>query len=319
MRIKYKAIISLIMMYLIIINSRQLYAQTESWIEPWQKSTISFGLKESISITLSNNKTVKKDIFNIKGTGAIFYVKVDTIVIPTIVTAKHVFYNPNENWSPDSLRIRFSWFEDKPIDEYFGIPIILNNNAKRAWFPHPDSTVDLACISLDFIQDDIGVEKLPILPYSQFANDDDIYQGAQIFVLGYPGSVGMEFWNKAVLREGIISWVAPNEPQKHRILIDCSVFPGNSGGPVFKIPTGIDKFGNLTVGGKYKFLGIVSERRFSPIPVKETRHHRDIVDDTGSYLYSLESIGIGVIEPALRVRELLNAFKNCIKDEIDQR
>ena len=113
---------------------------------------------------------------------------------------RKVVYNAKENWFPDSLRIRFSWFDDKPIDEYFGIPIILNLNGKRTWLSHPDSTVDLACLSIMFLKGDIGIEKRPILPYSQFAKDDDIYQGAQIFVLGYPESVGPDFWTQAMLR-----------------------------------------------------------------------------------------------------------------------
>ena len=294
-------------------------AKTNSWIESWEKATIAIGIKDTIDLRLQNNTILKKEIFKVIGTGVIFYVKVDSIVIPTLVTAKHIFYNPKEKWYPDSLRIRFSWFEDKAIDEYFGIPIYLKENGRKNWFTHPDSSVDLACLSIFFLKGDIGIEKLPILPYSQFASDDDLYQGANIFVLGYPVSIGMEFWTKAILREGIISWIAPIEPGKNRILIDCNVFPGNSGGPVFKMPNGIDKQGNLVLGGKYKFLGIVSERRLSPNPIQAMGHGPIIINPQGSALYSLESMGIGVIEPCTRVLELLNEFKKNLQNKFDTR
>ena len=129
----------------------------------------------------------------------------------------------------------------------------------------------------------------------------------------------MEFWTKAILREGIISWIAPIEPGKNRILIDCNVFPGNSGGPVFKMPNGIDKQGNLVLGGKYKFLGIVSERRLSPNPIQAMGHGPIIINPQGSALYSLESMGIGVIEPCTRVLELLNEFKKNLQNKFDTR
>ena len=317
MRIKIFVVIS-IFIVCFLINSYYSLAQKKSWVEPWQKSTISFGIKDTISVKSPNDSIINKEIYKIVGTGVLFYVKVDIIIIPTIVTAKHIFYNPKNNWFPDSLRIRFSWFEDEPIDEYFGIPIILTSSGKRTWFSHPDTIVDLACISLTHLKGDIGIDKIPVRPYSDFATDNDMYQGAKIFVLGYPGSVGMEFWTKAILREGIISWVAPNEPQKNRILIDCNIFPGNSGGPVFKIPTGMDKYGNLVIGGQYKFIGIVSERRFSPTRVLANGYDYIIIDDKGSTLYSFESIGIGVIEPALRVSELLTEFQYLINKEINR-
>ena len=131
-------------------------------------------------------------------------------------------------------------------------------------------------------------------------------------VLGYPSSVGMEFWTKAILREGIIAWVPPDENYDGKILIDCDVFPGNSGGPVFKVPIGVDKKGTILSGGKIQFIGIVSQRRFSQTQV--ILDNKEIIDP--NKLHSFESIGIGVIEPSMRVTELLNMINTEIQKQL---
>jgi len=295
--------------YLIISPSKSL---CESWLDKWQNCTVALGVIDTVEFISSNNTINKKAIFKVIGSGAIFYVKLDTIVIPTLVTAKHVFYKPSDNWQPDSIRIRFSWFENKPIDEYFGINLLLYQNNHKKWFAHPDSAVDLACYPL-LLGNEIGTKKIPILPYNLFATKEDIFQGASILVFGYPGSVGMEFWTKALLRDGIISWTAPTNPDSNKILIDSNVFPGNSGGPVFLRPTGMDKNGNFVLGNKVKFLGIVSEGRLNPWPIKANGINEIRMGPQRKIIYSLESMGIGVIEPASRVRQLLSEFNKIIK------
>ncbi|MDP2036471.1 MAG: serine protease [Ignavibacteria bacterium] len=279
---------------------------SQSWIDVWQESTISFGIIDSIKYN-NNGKDICRKYYRIIGSGAMFYVKVDTIVIPTIVTAKHIFSLPEENWSPHALNVRFSWDDDKTIFDYFGMQIPLVNGNEKLWFPHPDNNVDLACFPLIYPNIHVIDKKLSILPYSILATQEDLFQGAKIFVLGYPASIGAEYWNKALLREGIISWIAPKSDNKSKLLIDCEVFPGNSGGPVFKVPTGIGRDGSFQVGGQVKFIGIVSQRRFSETPVKIGQE--DVTDAKGKKLYSLESIGIGVVEPAIRVRELLDNMR----------
>ena len=298
---------------LISIGFTNIRSETaeDSWIAIWQKCTVALGKIDSVEIQLTNNVIQKKAYFKVLGSGAIFYVKKDSIVIPTLVTAKHVFHNPDKNWYPDSLKIRFSWFENEPIDEYFGISIVLKDSVNKFWYDHPDTLVDLVCYPL-LLDEDIGIKAFPILPYNLFAKEDDIFQGAGVMVLGYPGSVGKEFWTKALLRDGIISWTAPTNPDLNKILIDCDIFPGNSGGPVFLKPSGFDKKGNFTLGSKVKFLGIVTERRFSSTPVRAKGINEIKLGPRGLTIYSLESMGIGVIEPAPRVRQLLSAFQNAI-------
>lgn len=294
--------------FLFILN---VYSQ--SWIDEWQNAIVSIGVTDSLQYK-SQNQILYKKYFRVVGTGVLFYIKIDSHPIPALVTAKHVFYSPEENWEPEAINLRFASDETKPIDEYFGFSIPLISQNKRTWFSHPDSSVDLACFPL-IATNIIRNSGIKVIAYQSIATNEDLYQGAKVFVFGYPGAVGMEFWTKAILREGIIAWVPPDNKNVGKILIDCEVFPGNSGGPVFKVPSGIDKYGNFQSGGKIQFIGIVSQRRLSSTDVR--MGNQEIVDPKGNKLHSFESIGIGVIEPSIRVSELLDMINTEIQKQLE--
>lgn len=276
-----------------------------SWIDEWQRSTVSIGIQDSM---LKGNSKVP--YFRVIGTGVIFYVKYDTIPIPCLVTAKHVFQDLSRNWSPASIRIRFSWFDEKSVDTYLGIELLLNLNKQRLWFPHPNSNVDLACLPLQIPDNiDIGSKSISMLPYSSISKNDEIFDGEQILVFGYPDVVGKEFHNKALTRFGIIAWVPPTISYDSKVLIDCDIYPGNSGGPVFSIPNGMSKDGSLQIGNSVSFIGIVTQKGLSSNDVllqPKNSKPTPLMDNLGNKVVSYESIGIGVIEPASFVRELLN-------------
>ena len=84
---------------------------------------------------------------------------------------------------------------------------------------------------------------------------DDVLIGNEIFVFGYPTSIGLENipqidYNRPLLRKGII---AGKNYKNSTIIIDCPIYYGNSGGPVVEI----EKFGiNQT---KFKIIGLIIE------------------------------------------------------------
>ncbi len=87
-----------------------------------------------------------------------------------------------------------------------------------------------------------------------FKKYDEVFISNDIFVLGYPVSVGQKGYeqidpNRPLLRKGI---VAGKNEKKGTIILDSAVYFGNSGGLVLEV--------NI-VGGKTRFLpiGIVSE------------------------------------------------------------
>jgi Trypsin-like peptidase domain len=76
-----------------------------------------------------------------------------------------------------------------------------------------------------------GIVGAPEETFQLFA---DVKISNDVYIFGYPDSLGLEqvpqlARDKPLLRSGI---VAGTNPEKKTIVIDCPVFPGNSGGPV---------------------------------------------------------------------------------------
>jgi hypothetical protein len=137
------------------------------------------------------------------------------------------------------------------------------------------------------------------------ASPDDLFEGANVLVVGYPGIVGNEYLVRSIVRYGAISWINPEHPYEKPFLIDANIYPGNSGGPVIRIPIGVDKFGTVQLGGgKLAVLGIVSQAPGLDQDVSLT------VPGYPLPLHLRQSIplgGTGVIEPAFnKIAALVN-------------
>lgn len=288
----------------------------KSWIDILSRSTISFGIDTIVDFRENNGSIVKKRVFNIIGTGVIFYTKLmkgrDTIVIPTIVTAKHVFYNPDENYYPKSLNIRFKWDDKKPLDKYFGIKIdLLDDKNQRLWIAHPDTSVDLACLAINLDEKVSDGQAVSVLPYNIISSLENSFEAQEIFALGFPGIGGLNYATKPIVRRGVISWISPINPDNTPFLIDCNVFPGNSGGPIFSNNFGVGKSGDFNVAGNFFFIGIVS-KGLSKINYVGSQNYNFIFDDKGGKILSVETFSLGIIEPGERVRELLQHAQKLI-------
>ncbi|MDR4487050.1 MAG: hypothetical protein R3B83_05940 [Nitrospirales bacterium] len=94
-------------------------------------------------------------------------------------------------------------------------------------------------------------------------------------LLGYADPVGPDLLAKAqVVRQGIVSWVSPTKPESTLFWIDGHIFPGNSGGPVFKVPAGIDRDGHFATRGDMSFVGTVTQTRIHQILTAGGRRDR---------------------------------------------
>ena len=235
------------------------------------------------------------------GTGIILVAPADPLKRAWLVTAKHVF--EDGDWSPEQLSLRFSWFDKQSFDDYLGIPIPLKVNGVRKWIPHPVAGVDLAAVQLDFSREKAGRGSIQAFPLEGFATVDDVYEGATVFVYGYPGAAGPEFLTRGIVRSGIVAWVDPANALENRLLIDATLFPGNSGGPVLRLPVGITRTGNMSVAGKVAFLGIVSKgpQQLGSVYRVELNKEKKRVERVQTNLEYREMIGLGVVEPASRV------------------
>lgn len=264
----------------------------------------------------NKNSSVTGRSFYPIGSGVVAYVKgKGNQIVPCLITAKHCFENKKQKWFPESLQLRFNGSDTLSFDEYLGIKLKLIDKGKKLWFAYPDSLVDLACIPLTdaniIVSKDDPISIVPI-PYDAFGASSDIYDGAEIFVLGFPGVVGYDVLVKSVLRRGIISWTSPRNPQQNTFLIDCNIFPGNSGGPVFTYPIGIANNGVVRNGGFIRFAGIVSKIYNSVEPVTDSLNNTKLPNVNRTLFYK-QRAGLAVVEPASRVKDLLKHVEDFLK------
>ena len=138
---------------------------------------------------------------------------------------------------------------------------------------------------------------LNFIPISVLEKYEDVNVGDEIFLLGYPASIGLKMspqfdYSRPLLRRGIIA--GKYDPRKSLIL-DCPTYPGNSGGPVIVKIVKIVK--NITIT-EYKLVGVVVEF----IPYKEQWVN------TRSMVVNIDifNSGYSVAVSASRILELLS-------------
>ena len=110
---------------------------------------------------------------------------------------------------------------------------------------------------------------------------DSVKAGEDVFVFGYPTSIGLQQspkfdYSKPLLRKGIVSAIYQKE---QTIVLDSSVYFGNSGGPVMAVRD----------GGQFAVIGIVSEM----IPFVDVWENKRFKYAT----FNLSNSGYSVVEP----------------------
>jgi S1-C subfamily serine protease len=152
-----------------------------------------------------------------------------------LVTNKHVFNESKTTW------LRFNPEGDEPAKEFEARLIDQNNN--RTWLVHPDPEVDLAILSINanFLSEQ-GIR------FSFFRSDQHVTTRAQatevgisegdgVFILGFPMGMIGEKRNFVIVKQGIIARIRDAlTGNAKEFLVDASIFPGNSGGPVVSRP-----------------------------------------------------------------------------------
>lgn len=151
-----------------------------------------------------------------------------------LVTNRHVFEDKEQAW------VRFNPEGDEAAREY---RLDLESPEGRLWYTHSDPEIDIAVIGINArILEEEGIE------FSYFQSDahvmtrseaasDDVAEGDGVFVLGFPMGLVGEGRNFVIVRNGIFARIRDCLERKQKdFLIDCLIFPGNSGGPVVTKP-----------------------------------------------------------------------------------
>ncbi|MFI5258991.1 MAG: serine protease [Candidatus Limnocylindrales bacterium] len=216
-----------------------------------------------------------------------------------LVTNRHVLENER------TVVLRFNPEADEPAREYRAD--LVDTSGQAVWAPHPDGRIDVAVLTVSveyfrnqgvrtfFFQDDRHVL------FRDQCIAKGLTEGDGVFVLGFPlGQVGAPR-NFVIARQGIIArirdWLAGAATE---FLIDASVFPGNSGGPVINRPEAIAITGTSPINSAY-LLGVVSG--FLPyldVAVSaQTRRPRVTFE---------ENSGLASVIPADFIRETIDAY-----------
>ena len=169
-----------------------------------------------------------------------------------LVTNRHVIQNKTE------FKVRFN----SPMNASPKIYTLPVGNSPGAihWTLHPDPDVDVAVLLIDAIGEPLEDVKLSFIYGNSIASLEKLQQGKfsegnEVFVLGYPGLAGNE-QNYVIVRHGIVARIQDwYDSSSKFFLIDSSVFPGNSGGPVFAKPT-LHTYGEAITHAK--LIGMVS-------------------------------------------------------------
>jgi len=290
----------LILAFLVLGLNIDLHAQqgseptapSQGWLEIWRDTTVSFGTIERDALGSQYYKVV--------GSGILF--SKENATKAYIVTAKHVFVEPAKKWHPKEIQIRFGWQEQESVYAQRGITLKLRDEAGKDLWTALDDESDLAVIA----------SPPPIRPHQPslgldvIGGPEKLFEGASIIVLGYPGIVGNEYLVRAISRGGIVAWTNPKSAAASRFLIDANIYPGNSGGPVISAPMTPTRDGGIGAGGP-SLLGIVIEAPGQKgdfdlqVPGQRVPLHITQEIPVG---------GTGVVEPASKVKKLLDAVVN---------
>lgn len=213
-----------------------------------------------------------------------------------LVTNKHVFRDLTE------VRIRFNSSTDKV--SFDANVELINKEGKQLWFGHPSKEIDIAVIKLNIkwlrdqnkdvniYQSDSNVANIAKM------NEIGLSEGDFIYVLGFPmGIVGGEM-NTVIVRSGVIARIRDAlAGLNNEFLIDASVYPGNSGGPVISKPEALAITGTKTQDKAY-VIGIVK----SYVPYQDIAYSRQT--NRPKVIFE-ENSGLAVVHPIDYIQEVI--------------
>lgn len=211
-----------------------------------------------------------------------------------LVTNRHVFEGKKSaeiRHNPDGSDVARTFHVD-----------LEDKDGKLLWDAHPDPTVDVAVIPVNY--DFMLQEKLKVFFFEQEKHARTLQQyeaeggsaGDSVFILGFPlGDVGGDR-NHVIVRGGVIarmSHVVPGSVQN--FLIDGNIFPGNSGGPVICRPEPMGLQGGKVVSTAYLIGMVAAYVPYEDVAVSQQTGRPRVIFQ--------ENSGLGSIVPVERIIE----------------
>lgn len=215
-----------------------------------------------------------------------------------IVTAKHVI---DKDWQ--NLHV---FLNSKHLNKPLAKPLSVIYNGGHSWIRHPDPQVDIAILPFLKEKDD----KVVFIPDEMILkNIEEINELIDVFYVSFqPGlnNFQQDGCVNPIIRKGVVSRMNNN----NTFYIDGSAFPGNSGSPIFVLPSAVKiNDDGVSIGGPMKITlaGIMG----AYIPYRDVA----ISQQTGNpRVIFEENTGLSLVWSAKFIDEIIhsNDFKNQI-------
>jgi len=206
-----------------------------------------------------------------------------------LITNKHVL---------NGLRDVYIKFNSamQPNSKDYNITLI-SKNGKNQWVGHSNAKVDVAAIWLNptfmnaeglqfqfFRMDDQSMRKSDMKKIG-------ITEGDRVFVLGFPMGLVSADRQYVICRMGCLARIRDYiEDRTKDFIIDATVFPGNSGGPVIICPSALAITGTNTIQ-KADLIGIVKAYiPYQDVAISQQTKNPRILFEENSGLTAVESV-----------------------------
>lgn len=173
-----------------------------------------------------------------------------------LVTNRHVLEGQK------AVYLRFNPREAVPAHEY--TLQFAGVESPTVYATHPDPTIDLAVVKIN-----ANILDKDSIQFSVFKSDQHVADGKSLedlgftegdfgYILGFPMGLVGEERSFVIVRQGAIARIRDYlTGASKEILMDCMIFPGNSGGPVVTKPEAMSIQGTKSQSAAY-LIGVVA-------------------------------------------------------------
>lgn len=224
-----------------------------------------------------------------------------------LVTNKHVLKGKKR------VYLKFNSANNPSSKDY---PIeLVSRNGKDRWIGHPGDKVDVAVMPMN-----ANALKEELMKYAFFQSDAHVCastamkalgvtEGARVFVLGFPMGLVDKMRQYAICRSGCVARIRDLlEGTTKDFMVDATVFPGNSGGPVILQPEATAITGTTAIN-KADLIGVVK----SYVPY----HDVAISQQTGNpRVVFEENSGLAAVEPVDHITETVQLALKRLKNRL---
>jgi S1-C subfamily serine protease len=224
-----------------------------------------------------------------------------------LVTNKHVLRGKKR------IYLKFNSAND-PTSKDYAVDLV-SRNGKERWVGHIEPKVDVAVLPIN-----ANALKDELMKYAFFQSDAHVSsvaamkklgvtEGARVFVLGFPMGLVDKVRQYVICRAGCIARIRDLlDGITDDFMVDATVFPGNSGGPVVLQPE-LTAITGTTAITKADLIGVVK----SYVPY----HDVAISQQTGNpRVVFEENSGLAAVEPADHITETIELAVKRQKNQL---